>query len=162
MNCKHSFTHKDTETRAAMRTWHQHMLLITSSQNVTSITEATNNSITGWSPAVSLYIRVNAKPHDSGHQWVGILVYNSPWWLPRSRDLSRHTLRANVFSAISQKDLFGGWKLHSSGCDLTWIFQFKAAFTHCRYRTKICVMFFFWGVPHSFMTELGYSCAKGP
>ncbi len=76
MNCKHSFsfTHKDTETRAAMRTWHRHMLLITSSQNVTYITKTANNSITGWGPAVSFYIKVNAKPHHSGPTWVGILV----------------------------------------------------------------------------------------
>lgn len=150
MNCKHSFsfTHKDTETRAAMRTWHRHMLLITSSQNVTYITKTANNSITGWGPAVSFYIKVNAKPHHSGPTWVGILVRNSPRWLPRSRDLSLRMFRANVFSAISQKDFFGGWKLHSSGWDLTWIVKDMAAFTLCWYRNKkVFVLFFFWGVP---------------
>lgn len=130
-----------------MRTWHRHMLLITSRQNVTYITKTANNAITG--PAVSFYIRVNAKPHHSVSTWVGILACNSPQWLPRSRDLSRRMFRANVFSAISQKFFFfGGWKLHSSGYDLTWIVKDTAAFTLCWYRNKsVLVLFFFWGVP---------------
>jgi len=147
MNCKHSFTHKDTETRAVMRTWHRHMLLITSSQNVTYITEETNNSITDWSPAVSFYIRVNAKPHDSGHPWVGILVYNSPRWLPRSRDLSRHTFRANVFSVCHQLKRFV-WRMKAALIRMWFNMNFKiqgSFYSLPLQKKKKCLWCFYFG-----------------